>query len=88
MVEDLAPYFADFGVACTVNGVAARGVFNTAGELANGDTVTVAPSLLLPATVAASVGHAVVVSSTTYSVRQVLDAAPDGVLRRLVLARG
>lgn len=87
-VEDLAPFFADFGEAVTVNAVAARAIFNNASEVVLGDVLTTAPTLELPATVAAAAGQACVVRGVAYTVRQVVDLPPDGVLRQLVLARG
>ena len=85
--EDLRPYFADFGEAVTVNAVAARAIFNTATEVVLGDVLTIAPTLELPATVLAAAGQACVVRGVTYTVRQVVDLPPDGVIRQLVLAR-
>ena len=85
--ESLLPFFTDFGEAVTVNGVAATAIFNSSSELVLGDAVTMQPTLELPATVAASVGHVCVVRSVSYTVRQVLDQPPDGVIRQLVLAR-
>ena len=87
-VENLAPYFADFGEAVTVNAVAARAIFNTSTEVVLGDVLTIAPTLELPATVLAAAGQACVVRGVTYTVRQVVDLPPDGVIRQLVLARG
>lgn len=86
-VEDLAPFFADFGEAVTVGGAAARGIFDAATELQLGDALVSAPSLVLPATVPAADGAAVVVRGATYTVRQVIDQPPDGSLRTLILAR-
>lgn len=85
--EDLAPFFADFGEAVTVNGAAAVAIFNSASELVLGDAVTMQPTLELPAAVAAAVGHVCVVRGVSYAVRQVLDQPPDGTIRQLVLAR-
>jgi hypothetical protein len=87
-VEDLSPFFADFGENVTVNAVAAVGIFDQASELMLGDAMTQAPALQVPATVAAAVGQACVVRGVTYLVRQVLDLPPDGAIRQLVLARG
>lgn len=87
LVEDLPVYFADFGEAVTVNGAAAVAIFNSASEVVIGDVISLAPSLELPATVAAAVGQACVVRGITYTVRQVLDQPPDGAIRQLVLAR-
>jgi hypothetical protein len=86
-VEDLAPFFADFGQAVTVNGVAARGIFNTATDVVLGDAITQAPTLEMPASVAAAQGQTCVVGGVTYTVRQVMDQPPDGAIRLLVLAR-
>ena len=86
--EDLAPYFADFGEAVTVQGVAARGIFDVSTDVALGDVLTTAPTVELPATVAAAAGGSVVIRSVTYTIRQVLDQPPDGATRLLVLSRG
>ena len=85
--EDLAPFFADFGEATTVQGVAVVGIFNRATELQLGDVLTTSPSLEVPASVAAAEGGAVVVRGVSYVIRQVVDQPPDGALRLLVLAR-
>lgn len=85
--EDLGLFVSDFGEDVMVNAVAARAVFDAASELALGDVLMAAPTLLLPATVAAAEGQICVVRGVSYRVRQVLDEPPDGALRRLVLAR-
>lgn len=87
-LEDLAPYFADFGEVVTVNAVSARAIFNNASEVVLGDVLTTAPTLELPAAVLAAAGQACVVRGVSYTVRQVIDLPPDGVIRQLVLARG
>lgn len=88
-LEDLAAYFAeaDFAEPVTVQGVSAPAIFDASTELMLGEMLVRAPSLLLPATVAAADGGAVVVRGSSYVVRQVLDLPPDGALRRLVLAQ-
>lgn len=86
--EDLAPFFADFGEACTVAGQAVTAIFSAGSEIAVGEVLTAAPTLELPASVSVSEGASVVVRGTTYTVRQVVDQAPDGALRLLVLTRG
>lgn len=86
-VESLAPLFADFGEAVTVNGAAAVAIVNMASEVVIGDVLTIAPSLELPATVAAVAGQECVVRSVVYTIRQVIDLPPDGAVRQLVLAR-
>lgn len=85
--EDLAPFFADFGEACTVQGVAATGIFDSASQLVLEDVLITEPSLRLPASVAAATGGTVVVRGVSYLIRQVLDQPPDGAIRVLVLAR-
>lgn len=86
-VEDARVFFVDFGEAVTVQGSAAVGIFNTASELVLNDVLVTAPSLELPATVAAAEGGTVVVRGVSYKVRQVIDQPPDGAVRLLVLAR-
>jgi hypothetical protein len=86
--EDLAPFFADFGEACTVAGQAVTAIFSAGSEIAVGEVLTAAPTLELPASVSVSEGASVVVRGITYTVRQVVDQAPDGALRLLVLTRG
>ena len=86
-VENLAPFFADFGEAVTVNAVAVVGIFNKSTEVVLADVLTLAPALELPATVAAAAGQACVVRGVAYTIRQVLDLPPDGAIRQLVLAR-
>lgn len=87
--ETFAPFFADFGEAATLAGVAVRGMVNveTFDEL---DTITQRTDFLLQPTtaVAPAAGQAMVLRGVTYTVRQVLREPPDGVLTRLVLARG
>lgn len=86
--EDLSPFFADFGEAATLAGVAVRGMVNVESfdEL---DTVTQRTDFLLQPTtaVAPAAGQAMVLRGTNYTVRQVLKEPPDGALQRLVLAR-
>lgn len=88
MVENFAPFFADFGTAATLAGVAVTGIVDL--ESAD-DLASIAPRtsfLLKPgAAVTAAPGQALVVGATTYTVRQVLAEPPDGALQRLVLAR-
>ena len=83
LVEETAPFLTDFGIAATVNGVAVTGVFDAEYADAFGITNGTRPVLLLPSTVAASVGHSVVVSGITYTVAEI---QPDGTgLTRLML---
>lgn len=88
--EDLAPFFADFGVAATLNGAAVRAIVDTESEVEEQPgVVTQAPTALLRSSEAASAapGQVFVASSVTYTVRRPLKEPPDGALTRLVLAR-
>jgi hypothetical protein len=87
LVDDVTVYFADFGEEITVDYVPTTAIFDLSTELQLGDVLQQAPSVLVPSTVVAVVGSAVVARSVNYTVRQVLDEPPDSVLRRLVLAR-
>ena len=87
MDEGLAPFFAHFGEACTVDGVAAVGILDGASQLVLGDVLITEPSLQLPASVVAAEGGTVIVRGVSYLIRQVLDQPPDGAVRRLVLVR-
>jgi hypothetical protein len=87
VAEDLAPYFADFGEACTVQGVDVMGIFDSASQLVLDDVLVTQAALQLPASVAAAEGGAVEVRGVSYVIRQVLDLPPDGAIRQLVLAR-
>jgi hypothetical protein len=73
--EDIAPFFADFGGAATLNSVAV--------------TATQQPTALVRTSEAsvAAPGQSFVANAVTYIVRQVLREPPDGALTRLVLAR-
>jgi hypothetical protein len=85
-VEDLAPFFADFGDAGTLSGVSVRGIFDAAGTAQLGVTSN-EPQFQLPsASVPASVFDAtLVVPAGTFKVRE---AIPDGTgLTLLVLTR-
>ena len=89
MVDDLAPFYqAPFGRDVTVAGVPAHGIFNTSTELTLNDALVQAPTLRLPATVAAADGDVCAVGAASYTVRQVLTLPPDGVERLLVLRAG
>ena len=85
--EDLAPFFADFGEDVTVQGTAARGIFDSASDVIFGDVMSTAPALQVPATTNAAEGGTVVVRGSSYKVRQVIDLPPDGAIRQLVLAK-
>ena len=88
--EDLTPFFADFGVAATLNGAAVTAIVDTQSVLELGDgTITQGPEATLKTSQASSAapGQSFVAASVTYTVRQVQKLPPDGALTRLVLAR-
>lgn len=74
--EDLAPYFADFGIDATVGGVSVRGIFDAAYAAPLG-MASSAPALTISAAAAPAVaeGDAVVIGATSYAVTAV---EPDG----------
>jgi hypothetical protein len=84
-VEDLAPFYADFGIAATVNGVAVSGLFDIDTPDAFGIMPDTRASLRVPATVAAAVGQSVVVNSTTYTIAAINNADFSGAEKVLAL---
>lgn len=92
MTEDLGVFFnsAEFADAVVVGGLTVSAVFDAESQVALGEVVILAPTLLLPAATApaAADGTVCVVRGLNYRVRQVLLEPPDGVLKRLVLAKG
>lgn len=87
--DDLAPYFADFGVAATLAGVAVTGILDVETSDDGFGVITQTTSFLLKpgAAVTPAQGQALVCNAITYTVRQVLAEPPDGALTRLVLAK-
>ena len=80
MTEDLAPFFADFAVAATVNGAAVRGIFDNGFASAEVGLVGMSsarPMLTLPTAglSADPVGQTAVVNGTSYLVAA---HQPDG----------
>lgn len=75
--EDLAPYFADFGQAATLDGAPVRGIFDGASLVALGGIGTTSPRFTLASAAAAAATQAslLVLAGRTYRVRDVL---PDG----------
>jgi hypothetical protein len=69
--EDLAPFYAEFGEAVTVNGVAVTGIFDRVSADAFGIVANARASLRVPATVAASVGQSVVRGGVTYVIASI-----------------
>lgn len=92
MPEDLAAFYdVRFGEAehCTVQGVAqVPGIFEVASEVLLGDSLVIAPSLRLQATVAAADGGQCQVRGQVYTIRNVRLLPPDGREQLLILARG
>ena len=76
-VEDLSPYFSDFGIAATVGGVAVVGIFDNAYATALGFTAGTSPVLIVKAADVPTVAQdaAVVISTISYTVT---DVEPDG----------
>ena len=76
-VEDLAPFFADFGLTATVGAVTCTGIFDNAYAQALGFTAGTAPVLIVKAAdvPAVSQGTSVVV---VYGSFVVTDVEPDG----------
>lgn len=83
--EDLAPFYADFGEAVTVNGIAVVGIF----DRATGDTFGLVPNatsfLRVPVSVAAAVGQTVVRGAVTYTITSIDYADGSGAERLLGL---
>jgi hypothetical protein len=87
--EDLAPFFADFGGAATLNSVAVTAIVDTQTVIEVDGIATQQPTALVRTSEAsvAAPGQSFVANAVTYIVRQVLREPPDGALTRLVLAR-
>lgn len=62
-------------------------IFDISSQVVLGDAVVTAPTLRVPATVAAGDDGPAIVRGTTYVIRQRLDLPPDGRERLLVLAK-
>lgn len=77
MTEDLAPFFADFGVSVTIGGVAGIGIFDNAYAQALGFTAGTSPVLIVKAADVPAVaqGDAVVVATLNFTVAGI---EPDG----------
>lgn len=88
-VEDLSVFFADFGVAATLAGVAVTAIVDTQSLIEVDGVMTQQPTALVVSSSAASAvpSQSFVAGSVSYIVRQVLKEPPDGALTRLVLAR-
>jgi hypothetical protein len=71
----------------TVQGTSAAALFDSASEVLLGEMLVRAPTLRLPATVAAAGGGACTVRGVSYTIRTVQALPPDGREHLLVLAR-
>jgi hypothetical protein len=84
-VEDLSPFFADFGVDATVGGVAVVGIFDKAAAQAFGLVAGNDPQLIVRDTVVAAEGAAVVIGAASYVVAGAQDDGSG--LRTLALEK-
>lgn len=87
-VENLAPFFDQFGDNATLNGAALKAIVDT--ETVTGfDTLVQGPTALVKSSdsPSATQGQAFVANGITYSVRQVLRQPPDGAFTRLILVK-
>lgn len=84
-VEDLAPFYAEFGEAVTVNGVAVAGIFDHVTDDAFGITPAARATLRVPSSVAAAVGQTVVRGLLSYTIASVNLADFSGAERVLHL---
>lgn len=73
--ENLDPFFADYGVAATVNGVQVIGIFDKAYQERFGVVSGTEPILIVQSTVSAAEGQTVVIGSSSYKVASI---EPDG----------
>lgn len=87
-VEDLTPYFAQFGQSATLAGAPLRAIVDSE-TVTDFDALTQSPTAVVKTADAgsAAAGQAFVSAAISYTVRQVLRQPPDGALTRLVLAR-
>jgi hypothetical protein len=85
IVENMADFLPDFGIAATVGGVAVTGIFDNAFGDPLGIVAGTSPSLLFLSSAApsAAVGNTVVVGGISYTIAEL---QPDGTgLMRLAL---
>ena len=75
--EDLAPFFADFGIAATVGGVSVRGIFDNLYAVTLGFAAGTTPQLVVASASIPLVAQddAVVIATISYTVTAV---EPDG----------
>lgn len=87
--EDITPFFADFGVAATLNGAAVTAIVDTHSVVEVDGVLTQEPTATLKTAQAsaAAPGQSFVASAVSYLVRQVLRQPPDGAVTQLVLTR-
>lgn len=91
MTDDLAAFYdVTTGDAelVTVQGVQTPALFENAAQVLLGEMLVTAPTLRLPATVAAAEGGACLVRGQTYTIRTAQPLPPDGREHLLVLVKG
>lgn len=91
-LEDLSPFFADFGEGSTLGGFQMTAIIDTSAiEDISAGIVTQGPTALITTADAtdasAAPGQVFASGGVSYTVRQVLPEPPDGKLTRLILAR-
>lgn len=87
-LDDVSLFFGDeFAEEVLVDGLLVRGIYSISDEVVLNEVVVEAPTLRIPASVAAASGNTCRIRGNSFRVRQVLDMPPDGAIRRLVLAR-
>lgn len=84
-VEDLAPFYAEFAEAVTVNAVAVSGIFDRVPGDAFGLAPTTRATLRVPSSVSAAVGQSVVRGAETFTIAAIDDADFSGAEKLLQL---
>lgn len=91
-VEDTAPFFSDFAVDATLDGVPVRGIFDAdhvVAEIGSSGMAACAPAFILPSTdVPAAFSGLQIVLSSNATVWRIAEHHPDGTgLSTLLLER-
>ena len=84
-----AEFMQVFGQPCTLAGADVRAIVDAQTDAFGGDVLSDAPSALVLAADAPAAAQGqpfVAADASTYAVRQVIKAPPDGAVLRLVLA--
>ncbi len=85
MIDDLTPFYRDFGVTATVAGVSVTGLFDVSTPDSFGVVAGNSPTLRVPASVAASVGDVVVAGGSSWTVAAIHAADVSGIEKVLDL---